>query len=64
MKSCLQLCILATTHYEAAKSCARLHEITGKFRLERYVTKGDTISPKLFTNVLEYKLKMINWDDV
>lgn len=50
--------------YSTATSCVRLHEETSKFRIERGVRQGDTISPKLFNNLLEYMFKKINWDDL
>jgi len=38
----------------------RLHENTGKFKIEQ----DDTLSPKLFTNLLEYTLKVTNWNNL
>ena len=47
--------------YENATSCIKLHENTTKFRLGRGVRQGDTISPKLFTSVLESVFKKLDW---
>jgi hypothetical protein len=32
-----------------------------KCRLERGVEEGDTVSPKLFTRVLEHNFRKLNW---
>lgn len=48
--------------YNNATACVKLHESTNKYRIERGIRQGDTISPKLFTTVLEYAFKEINWD--
>ena len=47
--------------YENATSCIKLHENTTKFRIGRGVRQGDTISPKLFTSVLESVFKKLDW---
>lgn len=50
--------------YEHATSSVRLHEKTNKFKLERGVRQGDTISPKLFTLALENIFKKLDWSNM
>lgn len=50
--------------YQNATACVRLHENTNNFRIGRLVRQGDTISPKLFTTVLQYMCKQIEWEDL
>lgn len=48
--------------YKNATACVRLHEDTNKFPIGRGVRQGDTLSPKLFTALLELMCKRVNWD--
>lgn len=41
----------------------KLHETTGKIRVGRGVRQGDAISPKFFTDVLEYAMKSLLWEN-
>lgn len=50
--------------YEHATTSVKLHEETSPFRVEQGVRQGDTISPKLFTNLVEYMFKKIDIDDM
>ncbi len=50
--------------YENATSCIKLHENTTKFKIGRGVRQGDTISPKLFTSVLESVFKKLDWSEM
>lgn len=50
--------------YDKAKACVRLHENTNDFNIERGVRQGDVISPKLFTTLLEYMFKKINFGEM
>ncbi|XP_030760917.1 uncharacterized protein LOC115886027 [Sitophilus oryzae] len=47
--------------YSNATTTVKLHETTGKIEVGRGVRQGDTISPKLFTAVLEYAMKSLSW---
>lgn len=47
--------------YENATSCIKLHKNTDKFKIGRGVRQGDTISPKLFTSILESVFKKLDW---
>ena len=47
--------------YKNATSCIKLHKNTTKFRIGRGVRQGDTISPKLFTSVLESVFRKLDW---
>lgn len=49
--------------YEQATAKVKIHAETDRFRIERGVRQGDTISPKLFTTVLEYMFKKIELDN-
>lgn len=49
--------------YTNATSVIRLHENSKPFKIERGVRQGDTISPKLFTCVLEYIFKTLSWEE-
>lgn len=49
--------------YKKATSSIALHEGTGKFRIERGIRQGDTISPKLFTLALENTFKNLDWSN-
>lgn len=50
--------------YEKATACVRLHKNTRTFRIEQGVRQGDTLSPKLFTTLLEYACKKIDWGEM
>lgn len=50
--------------YENATANVRLQEPTNKFKIDRGVRQGDTISPKLFTNLLEYMFKSIDLENL
>lgn len=50
--------------YDTATACVRLHEDTSRFEVQRGVRQGDTISPKLFTAILEYMCKQIDWQNM
>ncbi|XP_057654761.1 uncharacterized protein LOC130893016 [Diorhabda carinulata] len=49
--------------YENATLNVNLHEPTNKIHVGRGIRQGDTISPKLFTCVLEYSFKKLNWEE-
>lgn len=49
--------------YKNSTACIQLHQVTRKFPLNRNVRQGDTMSPKLFTTVLEYAFKKHDWND-
>lgn len=48
--------------YKNATMMVKLHENTNPIRIGRGVRQGDTMSPKLFTAVLEYAFKMLDWE--
>jgi len=50
--------------YENAKACIKLHDYMEDFPIEEGVRQGDVISPKLFTNLLEYMFKKIDFEDI
>lgn len=50
--------------YENATASVRLHEETERFRVQRGVRQGDTISPKLFTTLLEYMFKSVELENM
>lgn len=49
--------------YRNATGCVKLHALTKKYTIERGIRQGDTMSPKLFTAVLEHALKQLNWQN-
>ncbi|KAG7307782.1 hypothetical protein JYU34_006375 [Plutella xylostella] len=49
--------------YKEATMQVRMHSLTDLVSINRGVRQGDTLSPKLFTNVLEDALKTLNWDE-
>ena len=49
--------------YSNATSTFKLHNNSNKVPIRRGVRQGDTISPKLFTAVLEGIFKNLNWED-
>lgn len=49
--------------YSNAITTVKLHETTDKIKVGRGVRQGDTISPKLFTAVLEYAMKQLPWEN-
>lgn len=40
-----------------------MHANTDKFQIRRGVRQGDNVSPKLFTTLLEYAFKQIDWQN-
>lgn len=50
--------------YNKATASVRLHEDTKKFRIEKGVRQGDTLSPLLFITLLESMCKKINWESM
>lgn len=48
--------------YVAATMQVKLHDLTSPISIKRGVRQGDTISPKLFTAVLEDVMKTLQWD--
>ncbi|KAG7308870.1 hypothetical protein JYU34_006132 [Plutella xylostella] len=49
--------------YGSATMQVRMHNLTSPVQIKRGVRQGDTLSPKLFTNVLEDVMKTLNWDE-
>ena len=49
--------------YNTATSNFKLHNNSNKVPMRKRVRQGDTISPKLFTAVLEGIFKNLNWED-
>lgn len=47
--------------YKNATMIVRLHENTNPIKIGRGVRQGDTISPKLFTTILQYAFGMLDW---
>jgi len=47
--------------YEKATTTAHFHTNTKKIEIKRGFKQDDIISPTLFTAVLEYAFKMLNW---
>lgn len=50
--------------YKNATANVKLHTDTKTFRIERGVRQGDNISPKLFTMLLEFMFKKLEWDNM
>jgi len=50
--------------YSTATSVVRLHQDSEKFKVGKGVRQGDSISPKLFSAVLEGVFQNLNWDEV
>lgn len=50
--------------YKKANAVIRLHQYTADFKMEEEGRQSDVISPKLFTNLLEYTFKRINIENV
>jgi hypothetical protein len=48
--------------YSSATMRVRLHKLSDPISIQRGVRQGDTISPKLFTAVLENDIKTLAWD--
>ena len=49
--------------YSNATSTFKLHNNSNKVPIRKGVRQGDTISPKLFTAVLEDIFRNLNWED-
>lgn len=49
--------------YKESMAYIKLHRDTDSFPLQRGVRQGDTLSPKLFSAVLEYAFKTLNLSD-
>ena len=58
----LQYIHLLKDIYSNCTSNIALNEMKTTFDINKGVRQGDTISPKLFTNCLEYIFRNINWD--
>lgn len=41
----------------------KLHDNSGQIKIGRGVKQGDTMSPKLFSTILEYAFKRLNWEE-
>lgn len=50
--------------YYNATSSIKLHSTSDKFRIEKGVRQGDSISPKLFSAVLQEIFKTLKWNEV
>ena len=50
--------------YLNATSTIRLHKDSEKINIQKGVRQGDTMSPKLFTAVLEGVFQTLNWEEV
>lgn len=50
--------------YGKATARVKIHENTQDFRIERGVRQGDVLSPKLFTALLEYMFKKIDFENM
>lgn len=48
--------------YNSATASVSLYEKTKPFSVLKGVRQGDIISPKLFTTVLDYAMKSLNWN--
>ena len=48
--------------YNNATMTVRLHKDTKCIKINRGIRQGDTLSPKLFTAVLEHAFKQLDWD--
>ena len=49
--------------YEGSTATIKLHKTSDKVPIEKGVRKGDTISPKLFTAVLEEIFRKLDWEE-
>ena len=49
--------------YEGSTATIRLHKLSDKIPLGKGIRQGDTISPKLFTSVLEEIFRKLDWEE-
>ena len=50
--------------YSTATSVIKLHQESEKFKVGKGIRQGDSISPKLFSAVLEGVFQKLNWDEL